>query len=109
MKKRTYSQTSKYDVNQKLIHELTHLESRHILFSIIKRARITEDISKMTRIPLSTVYLKLQSLENLSLIYVKENILENGHNVKYYQSRVKGIKISISKQEPQINLIKNDN
>lgn len=105
----TYSQTSKYDVNQKLIHELAHLESRHILFSIIKQARVAEDISRITKIPLSTVYLKLQSLEDLSLIYVKENVLEDGHKVKYFQSRIKEIKISISKQVPQISLVKNEN
>ena len=107
MKKINPSQTKKYDVNQRLIHELTHLESRLVLFSIIKHAKTITDISSITKIPLSTVYQKLRNLEELSLIYTEKNVLEEGHKIKYYKSRIKGIEISISKQEPEIILIKN--
>ncbi len=107
MKKIIHSQAKKYDINQKLIHELTHMESRLILFSIIKQTRTIADISNVTKIPLSTVYQKLKNLKELSLIYVEKNILKEGHKVKYYKSRIKGIDISISKQELKIILIKN--
>lgn len=107
MKKLSYSQTKKYDINQKVIQELTDLQSRLIIFSIVTQARHIADISRITKIPLSTVYQKLKNLEELSLIFVEKNILEDGHKIKYYKSRVKGIDISISKQEPKIILVKN--
>lgn len=109
MKKLSHYQTKKYDINQKLIQELTDLQSRLIIFSIVTNSQSIADISRITKISLSTVYQKLKNLEELSLIYVEKNVLEEGHKVKYYKSRVKGIDISISKREPKIVLIKNKN
>jgi predicted transcriptional regulator len=108
MKKLTPHQTKKYDINQKIIHELSNLESRLVLFSIIKQARTTADISGMNKIPLSTVYVKLQNLQDLSLVYVEKTVLsEEGSRTKYYKSRISGANISISKQEPVVILIEN--
>jgi len=107
MKKLNHYQTQKYNINQRIIHELTHLESRLVLFSIVSQTRTIADISSIIKIPLSTVYQKLKNLEELSLIYVEKSVLEEGHKMKYYKSRIKGIDISISKQEPKITLIKN--
>ncbi|QLH07297.1 helix-turn-helix domain-containing protein [Nitrosopumilus ureiphilus] len=109
MKQLTPSQTKKYDINQKIIHELTNLESRIVLFSIIKESKDTADISMTTKIPLSTVYQKLQNLEELSLVYVEKMNENVSRNTKYYKSRIMGIDISISKQEPKLILIKNKN
>lgn len=50
MQNLTPYQTKKYDINQKIIHELINLEPRLVLFSIKKQARTTIDISR-TRIP----------------------------------------------------------
>jgi len=107
LKRLTPSQTKKYDTGQKIIHELTNLESRQVLFSIIRQARTIADICSVTKIPLSTVYKKLQDLEELSLVYVEKNILEDGHKIKYYKSRIHGADISISKQEPKLSLVEN--
>ncbi len=108
MKKLTPSQIRKHDINQKIIHNLTNMESRLVLFSIVRKPLSSADISAKQKIPLSTVYSKLQTLEELSLVYVERTELsEEGHKVKYYKSRVRGIEISISKQEPELLLIKN--
>lgn len=107
LKKITLSQTKKYDVDQKIIHELANLESRHVLFSIVKQAKTPAEISSVKKIPLSTVYLKLGNLEKLFLIYVEKTELENGRKIKYYKSKIKGADISISKQKPKLILIKN--
>ncbi|AFS82988.1 hypothetical protein [Candidatus Nitrosopumilus sediminis] len=107
MKKLSHSQIKRYDINQKLIQELTDLQSRLIIFSIITHAQSIAYISRITKIPLSTVYQKLKNLEEISLVFVEKNVLEEGHKIKYYKSRVKGIEISISKHEPKIILIKN--
>jgi len=109
MKKLTPSQTKKYDINQKIIHELTNLESRLVLFSITKQARTGAEISSKIKVPLSTVYQKLHSLEELSLIFVEriDGSESAAKNAKHYRSRIKGVDILISKQEPKLILIKN--
>lgn len=107
MKKLTLSQIKKYDVEQKIVHELTNLESRHILFSIVKQAKTPAEISSINKIPLSTAYTKLANLEKLFLICVEKIELENGRKVKYYKSRIKGVDILISEQKPKLILIKN--
>lgn len=109
LKKLTPYQIQKYDIDQKIIHELINLESRLVLFSIIKEARIPADISHKNKIPLSTVYVKLRSLEELSLVYVENETSEDGHKTKYYKSRIRSADISISKQEPKLILVKNKN
>lgn len=99
--------TKKYDINQKIMHELVNLESRLVLFSITKKAMDAADISMAIKVPLSTVYLKLQSLEALSLIYVESTRSSGSKISKLYKSRIDGIDISISKYEPTLILNKN--
>jgi hypothetical protein len=103
-------QIKKYDVTQKLLNELADLESRQILFSIIKHAQNVTDISISNKIPLSTVYSKLKSLERLSLAYVEkiEVIEGSSRKIKYYRSRIKRADISISKQTPELTLLENN-
>ena len=108
LKKLTPSQIQRHDINQKIVHNLTNMESKLILFSIIKKSLSAADICAKQKIPLSTVYSKLQTLEELSLAYVERiELSKEGHKVKYYKSRVRGIEISISKSEPKLFLIKN--
>lgn len=109
LKQLTPSQIQKYDIDQKIIHELINVESRLILFSIIKQAKTLADISSTNRIPLSTVYKKIQILEELSLVYVKNNIIIGNHKTKFYKSRILSANISISKQALKIILVENKN
>jgi len=99
--------TKKYDISQKILNELVHLESRHILFAIMKYPKSIQDISKEQKIPQSSVYKRMQSLKECSLIHEKADFSESGHVTKYYQSKIKDIEISISQFEPKITFTKN--
>ena len=90
MKKLTPYQTKKYDIDQKIVWELADLESRQMLFSIVRQSKKPADISSATKIPPSTVYSKLKTLNDLSLAYVEKTELEDGHKIKYFKSRIKG-------------------
>ena len=108
MKNPTAIQLDKYDINQKIIKALTDLESRTILFSIKQNARLTEDISRKTNIPLSTVYKKLEKLQELSLVKIERiKLSDHGRRMKYYKSRISEVEISIRKLEPILILHKN--
>lgn len=105
--------TQKYDIANKVLNELANLESRHILFSIIKHPKSVQEISNEERIPLSSAYHKIISLKECALIDEKTDFSDDGRITKYYQSKVKDIEISMTKFEPTItftknNLIKND-
>ena len=106
-KKLKLSLVEKYDISHKILNELVDLESRHILFSIIKEPKKIQDISKEMKIPLSSAYKKIQSLKECSLISEKTDFTERGHKAKFYQSKVKDVKISITKFEPSISFTKN--
>ena len=107
MKNPTAIQLDKYDINQKIIKAFADLESRTILFSI-KKARLTEDISRKTNIPLSTVYKKLEKLQELTLVKIERiELSDHGRRMKYYKSRISEVEISIRKLEPILILHKN--
>ena len=108
MKNPTAIQLDKYDINQKIIKTLADLESRTILFSIKQNARLTEDISRKTNIPLSTVYKKLEKLQELTLVKIERiKLSDHGRRMKYYKSRIGEVEISIRKLEPILILRKN--
>jgi len=99
--------TQKYDIAQKIFSELTNLESRHILFATIKNHKSIQDISREQKIPLSSVYKRMESLKECSLIHEKVDFSENGRVTRYYQSKIKDIEISITKFDPIIRFTKN--
>ena len=107
-KKVSLSQLKKYDVNQKILEALADLQSRSILFSIIKEGKTALELSEKYRIPLSSVYKKISDLEDLALIRVDKWVLsENGKKFKVYKSRISQAQISIKKPEPVIILSPN--
>ena len=99
--------TEKYDIVHKILNELVHLESRYILFSIIKHPKSIKDISREQKIPISSVYKKMMSLKECSLIHENQDFATNNHITRYYQSKIKDIKISITKFEPEISFTEN--
>ncbi len=98
----------KYDVNQMILVSLADLQSRTILFSLIRRRKSIEDLARELKLPLSSVYKKISDLEHLSLIeLVGETRSFSGKSVKKYQSRISKAEIFIKKKEPQIILYPN--
>ncbi|WP_148680153.1 hypothetical protein [Nitrosopumilus maritimus] len=97
----------KYDISHKIFNELANLESRHILFSIIKKPKTTQEISKELKIPMSSVYKKIHSLKECSLILEKSDFAKTGHVNRLYQSLIRDVKISIKEFEPKITFSKN--
>ena len=106
-KKVTPRLVEKYDISHKVFNELANLESRHILFSIIKKPKRAQDIAKETKIPLSSVYKRITSLKECSLIYGKPDFGDSGHIITLYQSLIKDAKINVTKLEPTISFTKN--
>ena len=104
----TITQLKKYDINQKIIETLADHESRHLLFSIIRKPKTAAELSKQLSIPLSSVYKKLSDLEELTLIEIaKWMISDKGRRYRSYKSRISKAVINIQNKEPTITLIPN--
>lgn len=97
----------KYDISQKVLKQLSNLEYRTVLFSIIESPLTVTEISNKNKIPLSSVYKIMQQLLESSLIVKKYSISDNGRITAWYQSRIKDVHISISKFEPTMSLSRN--
>jgi len=107
-KKVPLSQLKKYDVNQKILEALADVQSRSILFSIIKEGKTALELSEKYRIPLSSVYKKISDLEDIALVRVDRWVLsDNGKKFKVYKSRISRAEINIKKPEPTIILSPN--
>lgn len=108
IKKSNVLLADKYDISQKIFKELVNVESRHILFSIMKQPKSILDVAKEQKIPISSVYKRMKSLEKCALIHVNIDLPENGHVTRYYQSKIKDIEINITNFEPKIRFTKNE-
>jgi len=107
-KKLTLPQLKKYDVTQKVIEMLSDAESRTILFSIVKKGRTASELSQKYKIPLSSVYKKINDLEELTLIKVDSwELSDKGRKFKIYKSRIKHAQINIKKPEASLILTPN--
>jgi predicted transcriptional regulator len=99
------TQIKKYNVNHKILESLASLESRLILFSIIKNSKTAEEIAKKENIPQSTIYSKLHELEDLGLIHVEKTIKSKaGRLTNFYQSRISSITMHLKSTEPSFIL-----
>ena len=107
MPKPTPLELRKYNINQMILKELSDLESRVILFSIVKSSKLPLQISHDNKIPQSTVYKKLHTLESLGLAYVEKIELINRAKSRYYRSTIREAEICVKKFEPIVNLIPN--
>ncbi len=104
-KDRTFSQLKKYDINQKILDELVDIVSRNIMLSIVRRSKSVLDIATEKKIPISSVYQKLNRLEDLSLVFVeKETVDLDGKKTRFYRSRIKEAKIHFASKQPKIEL-----
>jgi len=91
-KKMSLAQRKKYDVNHKILGSLAILESRIILFSLVKKAKTAEELAVEENLPQSSVYKKLGELEELGLVYVDNaEKTSAGRTKKLYQSRISGV------------------
>lgn len=108
MSKTTPLGLRKYNINQIILKELSDLESRTILFSIVEISKLPSQIYAETGIPPSTVYKKLLTLESLGLIHVEKIELINRQKSKFYRSNIREAEICIKKFEPIIHLVQNN-
>jgi len=80
---------SKKDLIISILAEKYH---RQILENISNKSKTAIEISNETRIPISTVYRKIEMLQKVKLIAMSGVIGNDGKKIFFYKSRVEEIK-----------------
>ncbi len=84
----TFFESKKYDVTERVFQSLADIQSRVLLFSLVKEGKTALELAKEHKVPLSTVYKKLSDLEEISLVIVERWIFSaDGRKVKGLQKQ----------------------
>jgi predicted transcriptional regulator len=81
---------------------------RTILESIMYKPKSIMEITVEAKIPISTVYRRIQTLHDNKLIATSGTITEDGKKLFLYKSKVKGIQCNYNNGQMEVKLTLND-
>ena len=81
----------KVDKKNAILEAVSDKYSRGILESITYKPKSATEIGMESKIPLSTIYRRLQTLHDCNLISTSGMITEDGKRLFLYKSKIKGI------------------
>ncbi len=79
------------DKRDKIASAIADKYCRQILKLVIDRPKSALEISRETKISISTVYRKLQHLSDLKLLKVSGQINQDGKKFFFYQSKIRNV------------------
>jgi predicted transcriptional regulator len=106
----TTSIISSDDLNDiPILHELADRVACRIIISTISSAKTVSQIRQENKLPLSSIYKKVQKLCNADLLSIEKiNIDRNGRKVLFYRSRVSSIELNLNSEGISLHLVKNN-
>lgn len=93
--------------NDALLSVLSDKYCRTILESIMNMSKSVIEITAETKIPMSTVYRRIQSLHDNKLVATSGMITDDGKRLFMYKSKIKGMKSTFSDGKIEVELIPN--
>lgn len=90
-----------------LLEILSDKYCRAIIESIIHKPKSVIEITNETKIPMSTVYRRVQTLHDSKLLATSGTITEDGKRLFLYKSKVKGIQSVFNGGKVEVELILN--
>ena len=90
-----------------LLEILSDKYCREIIKSILSKSKSVIEIANETKIPLSTVYRRIQTLHDNKLLATSGTITEDGKRLFLYKSKVKGIQSVFVHDTVEVELILN--
>lgn len=80
-----------------ILQELADRIAYKIIVSTIGSAKTVSQIRQENKLPLSSIYKKVQRLSNAGLLSIEKiNIDNNGRKVVFYRSRVSSIELNLN-------------
>jgi len=93
--------------NEALLSVVADKYCRFILEAIMDMPKSTIEIASEKKIPLSTVYRRIQILHDAKLVRTSGTITDEGKRLFLYKSKVKGIKSKFENGKIDVELILN--
>ena len=93
--------------NEELLSIVADKYCRFILEAIMDMPKSTIEIASEKKIPLSTVYRRIQTLHDNKLVQTSGTITDEGKRLFLYKSRIKGIKSKFESGKIDVELILN--
>ena len=81
---------------------------RSILKVIIDKPKSAMEITAETKTPISTVYRRIQTLQDSKLLCVSGTISDDGKKLFLYKSKIKGIQSTFNDGQIEVELILNN-
>ena len=97
----------KIEQQDSILEILSDKYCRAILESIMYTPKSAIEITAETKIPMSTVYRRIQSLHDNKLVATSGMITDDGKRLFMYKSKVKGIQSSFNDGKTEVELILN--
>lgn len=82
---------------------------RAILENTMEKPKSAMEISAETKIPISTIYRRLQTLHDNKLLGISGSISDDGKKYFLYKSKVKGIQTAFNGSYVEIEVVLNTN
>ena len=93
--------------NEALLSIVADKYCRFILEAIMDMPKSTIEIASEKKIPLSTVYRRIQTLHDNKLVQTSGTITDEGKRLFLYKSKIKGIKSKYESGKLEVELILN--
>jgi len=90
-----------------LLEVLSDKYCRTILESTMYKPKSVMEITADTKIPISTVYRRIQTLHDNKLLRTSGNITEDGKRLFLYKSKIKGIQSNFNNGQVEVEIILN--
>lgn len=106
----TLQQTFRIEETKKqdsLLEILSDKYCREIIKSIMHKSKSVIEITNETKIPMSTVYRRIQTLHDSKLLATSGIITEDGKRLFLYKSKVRGIQSVFNRGKIEVELILN--
>jgi predicted transcriptional regulator len=92
-----------------ILQELADRVACRIIISTINSAKTVSQIRQVNKLPLSSIYKKVQKLSDADLLSIEKiNIDSKGRKVLFYRSRVSSIELDLNSEGILLHLVKNN-
>ena len=95
------------DRKQVILEILADKYCKSILHNTLEKPKAAMEISGETKIPISTVYRRLQTLYDAKLLAISGSINQDGKKYFLYKSRVKAISLKCDLEVTSVELVPN--
>ena len=92
---------------QIILEVLADKNCKQILHDTLEKPKSAMELSSDKKIPISTVYRRLQTLYDAKLLAISGSINEDGKKYFLYKSKVKSISLKCNLEETEIEIIPN--